>query len=290
MHVAGGKSLPPQFCTSRVGTVSQASRDFLFLHVRLLPYFRGLLRAVESRFYQDYVLPAPVYDLGCGDGQFASVTFDRQIDAGLDPWHGPIHEAQGFGAYRLLVEANGSRAPFPDAHFGSGISNSVLEHIPDIESVLAETARILKPGAPFLFCVPNPDFTRNLSVARLLDRLRLGALARLYRRFFNRISRHAHCDDPQTWTGRLEAAGFTVEAYWNYFSPSALAALEWGHYFGLPSMFVKKLFGRWILVPSRSNLRLTLAFLRPYYNEPVPQAHGAYTFYVTRRGKPVASH
>jgi len=26
-----------------------------------------------------------------------------------------------------------------------------------------------------------------------------------------------------------------------------------------------------------------LALLRPYYNEPVPQEHGAYTFYVTRR-------
>ncbi len=259
------------------------TKDFLFLQVRELPYFRALVRAVESRFYQDYSLPSPVYDVGCGDGHFASVTFDQKIDVGLDPWHGPIHEARRFTAYRTLVEADGSRAPFPKAHFASAFSNSVLEHIPDVQAVLAETARVLKPGAPFLFCVPNQDFTRNLSVARFLDRIGLAGFAQLYRDLFNRISRHVHCDEPEAWKRRLEAAGFTLEACWSYFSPSALAVLEWGHYLGLPSLIAKQLLGRWILAPSYSNLWLTLVLLRRYYNEPVPQEHGAYTFYVARR-------
>jgi ubiquinone/menaquinone biosynthesis C-methylase UbiE len=117
------------------------SKDFLFLHVRDLPYFRGLLRAVESEFYQDLDLAGPIYDLGCGDGHFASLTFDHKIDVGLDPWHGPIHEARLRGAYRSLVEADAARTPFPDGHFASGVSNSVLEHIPHIQQVLNETAR-----------------------------------------------------------------------------------------------------------------------------------------------------
>jgi len=258
-------------------------KDFLFLHVRDLPYFRGLLRAVESRFYQGLSLPAPVYDLGCGDGVFASLTFDRQIDVGLDPWHAPIHEAPRHGAYKSLVEANAARSPFPSAYFGSAISNSVLEHIPQIDDVLVETARLLKPGAPFVFCVPNQNFLPSLSIARALDRLGLKPLARAYRSFFNRISRHYHCDDPETWALRLQAAGFTVERYWHYFSPAALAVLEWGHYLGLPSLIIHFLFRRWILVPSRWNLLPALTLLRPYYNEPVPQEHGAYTFYVARR-------
>ena len=69
-------------------------KDFLFLQLRDLPYFRAFLRAVESSYYQDLPLPAPVYDVGCGDGHFASLTFDQKIDVGLDPWHGPIHEAK----------------------------------------------------------------------------------------------------------------------------------------------------------------------------------------------------
>lgn len=259
------------------------SKDFLFRHVRDLPYFRGLLRAVESTFYQNRPLEGPIYDLGCGDGHFASLTFEQPIDVGLDPWHGPIHEAKQRNAYRGLVEADAARAPFPTAHFGGALSNSVLEHIPHIQNVLNETGRILKPEATFLFCVPNEKFTRNLSVARFLDRVGLPGMANAYRRFFNRISRHVHCDPPETWQKRLEAAGFKIESYWHYFSPSALAVLEWGHYFGLPAAICKFLFGKWIVAPTRFNLGPTLALVRPYYNEKVPQEQGAYTFYVTRR-------
>jgi hypothetical protein len=92
-----------------------------------------------------------------------------------------------------------------------------------------------------------------------------------------------YCDDFATWKERLTAAGFDVEAHWNYFSSSALAALEWGHYLGLPAAICKKLFGRWIVAPWRSSLWLTMALLRRYYNEPVPDELGAYTFYVARR-------
>jgi SAM-dependent methyltransferase len=258
-------------------------KDFLFLHMRDLPYFRALLRAVESRFYQNRLLPSPIYDVGCGDGHFADVTFEQPIDVGLDPWHGPIHEAKDRRAYRGLVEADAARAPFPDGHFASGFSNSVLEHIPQVEQVLRETARVLKPGAPFLFCVPNENFTRNLSVARALERLGLERMAAAYRRAFNRISRHAHCDAPDIWVQRLSAAGFEVEEYWNYFSASALSALEWGHYLGLPSALAKRLFGRWILSGSRWNLWPIMALLRRYYNEAVPDELGAYSFYVARR-------
>ncbi|HEY5902938.1 MAG TPA: class I SAM-dependent methyltransferase, partial [Anaerolineales bacterium] len=91
-------------------------KDYLYLHIRSLPYFRGFLRAIESRYYEGFDLPSPILDIGCGDGNFASLTFDGQIDVGLDPWHGPIHEAKQYGKYRLLVEADGARAPFPDGY------------------------------------------------------------------------------------------------------------------------------------------------------------------------------
>ena len=76
---------------------STQKKDFLWLQLRDLPYFRGVLRAVESRFYQDIELPRPVLDLGCGDGHFVTVTFDTPIDFGIDPWTGPVHQAVGRG-------------------------------------------------------------------------------------------------------------------------------------------------------------------------------------------------
>jgi SAM-dependent methyltransferase len=260
----------------------KSEKDFLFLHLRDLPYFRGFLRAIESRFYEDLDLPDPILDVGCGDGNFAALTFDHKIDVGLDPWHGPIHEAKQYQAYRLLAEADGEKMPFPDGYFASAFSNSVLEHIPQVQTVLNETARVLKPGAPFYFCVPNLNFTQNLSVARFFDRLGLKSLATAYRRFFNHISRHQHCDGPDVWEVRLTEAGFKVERWWNYFSPSALAMLEWGHYFGLPSLISRKLFGRWIIAPYQWNLSLLYRILKKHVDHPIHNA-GAYTFYVTTR-------
>lgn len=35
-------------------------KDYLFLHIRALPYFRGFLRAIRSRYYKDFDLPSPI--------------------------------------------------------------------------------------------------------------------------------------------------------------------------------------------------------------------------------------
>ena len=58
-------------------------------------------------------LPPPVLDIGCGDGHFASVTYEQKIDVGIDPDHASLIEAKGRGAYRLLVQASGDQLPRP---------------------------------------------------------------------------------------------------------------------------------------------------------------------------------
>ena len=114
-------------------------------------------------------------------------------------------------------------------------------------------------------------------------RFGLNKIGDAYRSFFNRISRHHHCDDPHTWEVRLNRAGFQLENYWHYFSPAALKTLEWGHYWGLPSLVVKKLTGRWILFPTHWNLALTQRMTRSHYEEPLAANDGAYTFFIARR-------
>jgi SAM-dependent methyltransferase len=260
-----------------------SQKDYLGLQLRDLPYFRALLRAVEARAYETIELPVPTFDLGCGDGHFAKMAFDRKLEVGLDPWTGPVHEAARRNSYLSVVQGGGDHLPFPDESFASAVSNSVLEHIADLEPVLSEMARVLRPGAPFIFCVPNHNFLPNLSVARFFDRLDWSGMAQAYRRFFNRISRHHHCDAPEIWTPRLERAGFEVVRWWHYFSPKALAVLEWGHYFGLPSLVSHVLFRRWMLVKQKWNLALTRAIVEPYYREPAEQINGVYSFYITRR-------
>jgi SAM-dependent methyltransferase len=263
---------------------SNHSTDLLWRNLKDLPAFRGLLRAVEARFYQDIALPAPVLDLGCGDAHFASVAFDHPLDAGVDPWALPLNEAARVrrAAHRLLAQAEGGRLPFPSGHFASAVSNSVLEHIPDLDPVLAELSRVLRSGAPFVFCCPSDYFLPFLSISGGLRKIGLRGPAGAYEAFFNRISRHYHCDGPDVWRARLERAGFALEKYWYYFSPRALRALEWGHYFGLPAAVAKGLTGRWVIAPNAANLALIERLLRPFYEEPLPEK-GAYLFFIARK-------
>jgi SAM-dependent methyltransferase len=250
--------------------------DFFWSQLIELPYFRALLRAVESRFYQTLPMVEPVLDLGSGDGSFAAQTFSRPLEVGLDPWRAPMYEARMRGAHKLLTLAEGAHMPFADAVFQTIVSNSVLEHIADLDPVIAESYRVLRPGGHLLFCSPSDHFTDWLVGSKLLGDI--------YRHWFNRISRHKHCDSPEVWRARLECAGFTVEQIWYYFSPHALQTLELGHYLGLPNLISKFLFGKWVLSPSRRNPFLWWLnhSLRPIYDEPLPQT-GAYLFCVARK-------
>jgi SAM-dependent methyltransferase len=278
---------------------------YLWPMMQTLPYFRALLRAVEADFYKEFELAAPVLDLGCGDGQFANQVFKKQIDVGIDPalvslrealraqkkstrwscYSASLSNATSTGlraAYQDLAQACGSKIPFPDGYFASGFSNSVLEHIPDLQQVLNETARVMKKGALFLFCVPNHRWQENLSISGFLKRIGLKGLAKAYVRLFTRISRHVNMLSPEEWEKRLNAAGFEMERYWHYFLPAALHALEWGHYFGLPSWIARALTGRWVLAPGRWNLGITERAIRKHA-EGGKDEEGTYTWYVARR-------
>jgi hypothetical protein len=91
-----------------------------------------------------------------------------------------------------------------------------------------------------------------------------------------------HADNPDVWQARLDKAGFRLERWWHYFTPSAMRAFEWGHYLGLPSLVARKLTGRWVMVPTKWNLGLVENLIRPYTSiEPHPE--GTMTFYVAYR-------
>lgn len=256
--------------------------NMLWQQVTEIPFFRALLRAFEAHFFRQLDLPKPLLDLGCGDGHFAAHAYAEYRPVGLDPWWSVLQEAKGWTVYSGLVCADGAAMPFPNAFFASVVSNSVLEHIPHLEDVLRETARVLRPGGWLVFSVPNHRFEDYLALAHMWERIGLSSLARAYRAWFQRISRHIHCDPPEVWIPRLEQAGFRVVQWWHYFPPEALRALEWGHYLGLPSLVSKKLTGRWLLTSARWNVAPVVAWLRRFLGESAhPQ--GAYTFYIARK-------
>ncbi len=257
-------------------------RDFLWPHLKELPYFRAALRSVEARIMAALDFPTPILDLGCGDGHFASVAFVDGLDMGVDPAWFPLLEAKERGVYRTLCQATGERLPYRDGAFLSAFSNSVLEHIPQLDQVLQEVCRVLQPGAPFAITVPNPGYRARLSVPLHLRKVGLAPFGRAYERWFMRVTRTYNLFEEDEWASRLESAGFRVEHSRRYFSSDALRMLEWGHYFGLPSLVSRWLTGKWIIVPSAWNLKLTEKIVRRYYDEPLSE-EGTYSFFLARK-------
>ncbi len=248
-----------------------------------LPYFRAMLRAVEQSFYPREGLPEPVLDVGSGDGHFAWAMLTQQAWFGFDPWLEPSKEAQKYGLYHSLIISDAHSLPSVSGYFSSALSNSVLEHIPNVQGVLDEVYRALQDGGVFYFAVPNHRWREQLWGQAFFKRLGLKRLASAYERFFNKISRHVNLDTPEVWTERLKQAGFETVKTFNYFPVWALRMLERGHVAGLPNLLWKKLFGKWVLFPSRKNPFLRFSKIRKLVDNPKCE-DGVCSFFIAKKG------
>jgi ubiquinone/menaquinone biosynthesis C-methylase UbiE len=129
---------------------------------------RNLLRRAESLWNRDYVdrvlvplldLPqgARGVDVGTGFGALtfllASIRPDLQI-TGVDPEAGLIEgaaaAASGMGYDQLaFVVADGVALPFDSGSLDLAMCQTVLTHVPDAPAIVAEMARVLRPGGVF---------------------------------------------------------------------------------------------------------------------------------------------
>ena len=135
---------------------------------------------------------------------------------------------------------------------------------------------MLRPGGAFATTLPSEHFGDFLLVSTVLRRLGAHRLASAYGRFFNRISYHFHVDPPEVWKARLAAVGLDVVDQQYYFSPQAHRAFDLCHYLGVAHLVSRKWSGRWVPFPVMATP--FERWLRRYYEEPLPQAVGAYQY------------
>jgi SAM-dependent methyltransferase len=105
-------------------------------------------------------------DLGCGDGILTDILFSRigrtPRLVGIDPDPLETAAARKYSFYERVHTTGGENVPEADATFDYAISNSVLEHISDLEPVIAEMSRVMKQGRKYFFTVPIPLIHQKL--------------------------------------------------------------------------------------------------------------------------------
>jgi 2-polyprenyl-6-hydroxyphenyl methylase / 3-demethylubiquinone-9 3-methyltransferase len=121
---------------------------------------------------------ARVLDVGCGGGLLAE-EFARLgcRVIGIDP-SAPSLETARAHAHQASLDVDyrvgvGEDLPFPHESFEVVYSSDVLEHVNDLDTVIAEIARVLNPGGVFLFDTINRTFSSKLVVIKLAQEWKL---------------------------------------------------------------------------------------------------------------------
>jgi SAM-dependent methyltransferase len=218
-------------------------------YIAATPLALALERALECLLLSRQKLNAPVLDIGCGDGLFASILFADKIDTGIDLNPAELACAAKTGAYNELICCSGSKIPKSSGTYQTVFSNSVLEHIPDVAPVLREAHRLLQPGGSFVFTVPTDQFEQNSVIFRVLKSLRLSGSADRFRKWYNRFWRHFHAYNPRQWQQLTTDAGFEVEEMVRYNSPGMTTRNDCLTPVAVLSSILKRWTGRWVLWP-----------------------------------------
>jgi SAM-dependent methyltransferase len=139
-------------------------------------------------------------DLGCGDGRLtAFVRAERVVGADVSEVALERARARLPGARLVLVEPD-EPLPFEDGSFDLVLCAETIEHVRDVQLLLSEVRRVLRPGGRL--AVTTPAHSR-WSAARLL--------VRGWESEFDPLSPHLRFFSRRSLARVLDATGFDVE-------------------------------------------------------------------------------
>ena len=119
-----------------------------------------ILRILENR------KPSRVFDLGCGNGSFASKLLDVGFEvAGVDPSAEGIARAKD-SRPELLVETGSAYEPLVNrfGKFGAVVSQEVIGHVYDPRKFVSCVKGLLEPGGIAIISTPYHGYWKNLAL------------------------------------------------------------------------------------------------------------------------------
>jgi SAM-dependent methyltransferase len=168
-------------------------------------------RSFELDAVRRHAFRRPILELGCGNGRFAELA-GLEIDDAIDLNPRAVERARQLDHVYARVRCADIRELEADGspRFASVFSNSVLEHVPDLDSVLVACHEVLEPGGELVITVPLEEMNHHL----LLDRP-------WYASWRARKLEHRNLWTVSDWTAALQRAGFGEVGSHPYFDGAA---------------------------------------------------------------------
>lgn len=166
------------------------------LHLKLCSsdeWAKGVREWIIPGATKGVTLGDSVLEIGPGPGRTTEVLKDMVTSLTaieVDPMLAEKLRTRLSGSNVTVIDGDGTSMPFPDDHFDSALSFTMLHHVPSVElqdKLFAEARRVVKPGGIFVGVDSHDsDDFRKLHIDDICVPL-----------------------DPATLETRLKAAGFT---------------------------------------------------------------------------------
>ena len=198
----------------------KATREQFFRrYLRIAPLCVALWRSVEARHLSSIKLKRPILDIGCGWGEFAEA-FGKKIDMGIDIAPRDLQVAAKGKMYKNLTLADARSLPFLDGSFGSIISISTFEHIPNTKKLLSEMYRVLMPNGILAITMETEEVDRNTFYRPMLKKIGLSFLSNILTNAYNSYFHRHTLPSKEKWIKDFKDAGFKIVTVKNIISPT----------------------------------------------------------------------
>lgn len=168
-------------------------------------------RCLEVRTLKPIEYERPILEIGCGDGRLSALIF-REIDEGIDSNPRSIEKCRRLsgGLYRVVSCRDARELPDSPRKYATVFANCVMEHISNVDAVLASCSRALRPSGKLVMTVPLIRMNQHLLFPW-----------RWYSKMRQRQLFHINLFPKETWEAKLCSAGFQRIEFRSYLSGEA---------------------------------------------------------------------
>ncbi len=171
----------------------------------------AVLKYLEGRHFRQAAISPPSLEIGIESGLASELHFSElslDVGAEFEVAHIPNFSSKRLWRWKLCADAR--HLPFKDSSFSTILSVHTIDHIPEIDSVLSELARVLRPGGRAYLSGLGPRFLVAGPLGLLLRTFGRADLAQRVGRWLAKQYHQYHFYSRDEWATLLSSHGLRL--------------------------------------------------------------------------------